>query len=489
MLARASLGIAIALCVSGTAQADLSISNKPTQNVICDAGVCTATAKGANLNVTDLTNMLATGDTTVKFGGGALAIQVLDEFSWTSGSRLTLDANTSVGFHKMVTVAGQGALAITYNDGSNDGDLKFFGKGKIDFEQKSSQLTINNKGYTLIWNVESLTTGMKDNPSGNFAIMRDFSGGTHSSSSAIHVLFKGVLEGLGHSIRNLTINNQTLRKRWTQGGFLARNYGTLRDFAFQNAQISVAAYRSATGIVVGLNYGTIEHVHVSGSVNGRVDGGGIAGWSSGHIVDCESEAQVSSSRAGGVVGLNHGSILRSRATGAVTGYLAGGLVGWQLGTVDQSYATGSVTVPSSGHGGGLSGGTFKQHIRVGPIYNSYSTGPVDGSSSAVVGGLEGRDVGGAIYWSYTISSLIGGAVRGGLVGQSHDAQGRFLSDYWDTDMSGATLGCGEGACEGVVGITDAQLKSGLPDGFDPKIWGQSPSINNGYPYLRANPPL
>jgi len=37
-------------------------------------------------------------------------------------------------------------------------------------------------------------------------------------------------------------------------------------------------------------------------------------------------------------------------------------------------------------------------------------------------------------------------------------------------------------------LTDAQLKAQLPDGFDPKIWGQSPTINNGYPYLLANPP-
>jgi hypothetical protein len=28
----------------------------------------------------------------------------------------------------------------------------------------------------------------------------------------------------------------------------------------------------------------------------------------------------------------------------------------------------------------------------------------------------------------------------------------------------------------------------LPPGFDPKIWAQSSNINNGYPYLLANPP-
>jgi len=28
---------------------------------------------------------------------------------------------------------------------------------------------------------------------------------------------------------------------------------------------------------------------------------------------------------------------------------------------------------------------------------------------------------------------------------------------------------------------DVQLKSGLPDGFDPNIWGQDPNIDHGYP--------
>ena len=39
-----------------------------------------------------------------------------------------------------------------------------------------------------------------------------------------------------------------------------------------------------------------------------------------------------------------------------------------------------------------------------------------------------------------------------------------------------------------TGLTDAALKSALPAGFDPAIWGQSATINNGYPYLLDNPP-
>jgi hypothetical protein len=61
-------------------------------------------------------------------------------------------------------------------------------------------------------------------------------------------------------------------------------------------------------------------------------------------------------------------------------------------------------------------------------------------------------------------------------------------DYWDVTTTGQQYGgCGEDY-PGVTGLTDAQLKLALPAGFDPTVWGQDPSINNGWPYLLANPP-
>jgi hypothetical protein len=41
---------------------------------------------------------------------------------------------------------------------------------------------------------------------------------------------------------------------------------------------------------------------------------------------------------------------------------------------------------------------------------------------------------------------------------------------------------------GITGQTTAQLQAGLPAGFDPSIWAEDPGINNGLPYLIANPP-
>jgi len=79
---------------------------------------------------------------------------------------------------------------------------------------------------------------------------------------------------------------------------------------------------------------------------------------------------------------------------------------------------------------------------------------------------------------------------GGLIGD--DEPDDLTNDYWDLETSGITdpsQGAGNVSNDpGITGLTDAQLKSGLPAGFDLTIWAQSPDINNGYPYLLANPP-
>jgi hypothetical protein len=41
---------------------------------------------------------------------------------------------------------------------------------------------------------------------------------------------------------------------------------------------------------------------------------------------------------------------------------------------------------------------------------------------------------------------------------------------------------------GIKGLTTTQLQAGLPHGFDHSIWAQDAKINDGFPYLRGNPP-
>src|SRR5437764_10052336 len=94
------------LCAATAAQAAVTISTRATNNMSCTGGVCTPTAPKANLNVTDLANMLAAGDATVVSESAAKDIEFKAPLSWTSTSRLTLDSYRSIVFQQPITVTG-----------------------------------------------------------------------------------------------------------------------------------------------------------------------------------------------------------------------------------------------------------------------------------------------------------------------------------------------------------------------------------------------
>ena len=171
---------------------------------------------------------------------------------------------------------------------------------------------------------------------------------------------------------------------------------------------------------------------------------------------------------------------------------AGGLAGAIVGTVSQSVSTGSVTAGDSGIAGGLAGEYFGDSVTA--IENSYATGSVTGSSYAKIGGLIGaqhksRSSEELVETSYATGVVSGGTSSevGGFVGQS-TSESLYGDDYWDTTTSGTSQAVGKGKSKGIIGLTTEQLQSGLPTGFDPAIWGEKSNINNGLPYLLANPP-
>jgi len=55
-------------------------------------------------------------------------------------------------------------------------------------------------------------------------------------------------------------------------------------------------------------------------------------------------------------------------------------------------------------------------------------------------------------------------------------------------QSGQADGAPGATPQGVTGRTTAQFQASLPAGFDPGIWAQAPTINNGLPYLIKNQP-
>jgi len=464
------------------ASAFLHISKKATANVSCSAGVCAATAKQAVLNVSDLANMLASGDVTVQSGNLAQDIEIDAPLTWASTSRLTLDSYRSITFNRPVIVAGTGALTITTNDGGAGGDYAFVGKGHVEFWDENSDLNINGGSFFLVKNMRALVHAGNRRGGDNIALMRNINAGGTTYGDAPIGDYGGWLEGLGNTISNLTVNNSLNSGKLG----LMRSYSpdfplvaSIRDIRLKNFQITGTGSETKAGTLMGQSLGgSVHDVHVSES---SVSSTGVASEAGGLIGDAaagttsgsDSAAVISvgnNSSAGGLIGTQEQfgtPIDRSFATGAVSGgdnSKVGGLVGENIGApITNSYATGSVSVGNSSQVGGLVGANEEGNIPP-SIGTSYSTGTVTGGIGALVGGSLGADVADS-----SISDL-----------------------YWDLDTSGISdpsQGAGNVSNDhGITGVSDSQLKSALPAGFDRHVWGQDPSINNGYPYLLGNAP-
>ena len=462
--------------VSG--HAAVSISTKPTQNMSCSGGVCTPTAKKAVLNVSDLASMLASGDVKVSSGSLAQNIEIVAAFSWTSTNRLTLESYRSITFKKPVVVAGTGALTITTNDNGSGGDFQFVDKGRVEFWDTSSSLIINGLTYTLVKSIRQIAKAAHTNGVA-IAVARDIGAGRKVYTSAPVVELSGILEGLGNTISNLTINSDN------DGYYLgliriydrSRATDSIRDIRLAKAKIVGTAFGQQAGVLVGLLHsGAVVNSSATGSVT--LSGiqsvaGGLVGYNVAAIVNSHSEALVSAA--------DNGS--------------AGGLVGtnYQLSAIIKtSYTTGDVSGGEGANVGGLVGDNVGA-----PISNSYATGVVTGGNNALVGGLIGKNEDGNIAPSvgqtYSIGAVSGGseAILGGLIGRDIEDSSNIYA-YWDLDTSGiSNPGQGAGNIEndpGITGLTDAQLKSGLPVGFNPAVWSEDSNVNDGYPYLIANPP-
>ena len=528
MFRRRSALVAVAVTFAAqAAHADVTISSKPTQNMSCDAGVCTATAQKAVLNVADLQTMLASGDVAVKTGSLAKDIDINQPLSWTSSSRLTLDAQRSVQIEKQVTVAGQGALTVTTNDtGDNGRDAKGKSEGEfiivpehgsVQFWDAGSSLMIDGNNYTLVYDIETLASDIAANPAGFYALATDYDAsvdGTYSSPPILNS-FSGSFEGLGNQFINVRIGLPEAQEKIGFFTYLGPG-GVLRNLILSRSSVRWRGKASYAALLLAENDGgTVASSHVDGRLDGKAFAtGGLVGINgsvnaakiefSSASVEIARKGMTSEEYAGGLAGINaQGSISASYAKGNLDvsggGMYGGGLVGLNSAAIDTSYSISAVSV--TGNVLGFAGGFVATQHGPGKIDNCYATGSatvLHGDRWAGAGGFMAfnGDVGwsgGTVAHSYSTGTpkiVLGGSFNylGGFAGGNGNGQDALTIDYWDTTTSGESAGFGTDYCPGVEGLSDAQLKSGLPAGFDPKIWGSDPSINNGYPYLRANPP-
>jgi hypothetical protein len=357
----------------------------------------------------------------------------------------------------------------------------------------------------------------------------------NDSTDALVGLF--FLLGQGSAARDVNVLNATITASDPDGpvaGVLAGGADGAASRVAVSGNITALNRHSDAGGLTGVTTlaASIDNCHaaVAITVGDYSRAGGLVSQDGGTISRSDASGSVSGtfmSRVGGLAGFADKPISNSHASGDVSagqsGW-AGGLAAESSSVVSQSYATGKVSVANIGGGeaGGLVAIVDSSNLQL--ITESYSTGEVEGTHGGYLGGLVGNAnhgttitksyalgsvtlptykgwVGGLIGWEnqatvsqvYSIGPVSGGAAAfvGGLVGED-SSPGSFSSAYWDLDTSGISdpsQGAGNTANDpGITGLTDAQLKSGLPAGFDPAVWGQSPAINNGYPYLLALPP-
>jgi hypothetical protein len=493
--------------MASTANAALVISSGTTSNVVCTTGVCTATAASAVLNAGTLQNMLARSNTKVTTGTAAKDIVIAAPVRWPGRQELTLEAPRSIRINAEVTVAGNGAVTFST---ANDSAPSFGSGGRLTFSTLTSALKINGRAYILVNSVESLAIAAEDNFDGAIAFAQDYDAAPDGvyPDSPFAGTFSGDFNGLGHTIKNfrLAYVGEIGEPPRVIGLFAQLGTGgTIENISLTDAQVSSVNNFGNLGLLVGQNRGAIDRVSVAGRVIGTPDAnvlGGLVGFnvSTGTITNSRSGADiVDGFFSGGLVGFNQGEIFRSSATGTVTAQerlsTVGGLVGSSMtasgvgavrARISQSFATGAVT--SSGTFAFIGG--LIADTALSTIVNCYATGPVSGTGASgerAIGGVIGNLLNttlGATYATGAIRGVAGDRI-GGVAGSTRLPNLRLIAtNYWNRTTTGVTRGTGVGV-RGFVGLTSAQLKARLPSGFNPAIWGQSPNVNEGFPFLKA----
>jgi filamentous hemagglutinin family protein len=409
-------------------------------------------------------------------------IDINGKLTLSNKAALVLSAGNNINVNAPMAASGTATLSFTAtNDVNVNAVMTAVGTASLDFEPGSGNLnmalgpdgftgrvdicircplTIDGNQYIVINSLGSSNTllsnnlqGIENNLSGYYALGGNIDASTTSTwksgagflplgdnNNASGNSFSGVFDGLGHTIKNLTINRPNANYvglfGYGSSGAIIRNVGLI------GASIKGNNY---VGGLVGFSYANVRNSYVTGSVAGADYVGGLVGangnrisLAGGPVGNSFSAAAVAGSNyVGGLAGYNNGGMINlSFATGNVSGSgkSVGGLVGYNYGgDISSSYATGSVT------GGNYVGGLVGRNY--GGIVDSYATGSASGGN--YVGGLVGANgFGGSIGNSYSTGSVTGSNYVGGLAGA--DA-GDVTASFWNTDTSGqATSAAGTG---------------------------------------------
>ena len=261
-------------------------------------------------------------------------------------------------------------------------------------------------------------------------------------------LFSGVLDGNGHTISNLYINQPT-KNNIGLFSIIFSLGNPIKNLGLLNVDIQG---NIIVGGLAGLGVADIVASYVTGTVKGiRTIGGLVGSNGEGRIISSFTNVDITGNTdVGGLAGISGVLIRDSYALGSVTGVIrVGGLTGENEGLIINSYATGEVNGKNNTGGlVGINGVSF-----LGEIINSYASGAVNGESNT--GGLVGTNniasnsISTIIINSYASGAVNGESNTGGLVGTNNIAS-NSTSTIINSYASGAVYG--ESNTGGLIGI-------------------------------------
>jgi hypothetical protein len=339
--------------------------------------------------------------------------------------------------------------------------------------------------------------------------LKDFGDSSFNLIGSDSYPFKGLFDGDGHTISNLTYtvtgDEEPAEDDVIMHFGLFRHIddpnAVIKDLSLLNPDILPASTCQKRLFYVGalagsLGSGSIRNCSIEG---GQVQGerlvGGLAGWNKGTISDCYTTCTVGQAEQrllppiieqldrresfGGLVGYNsYGEISNCHATGKVFGeWSIGGLVGETYGVISNSRSSGDVSGDTSV--GGLVGWSGRKSR----LSQCYATGHVSGRSN--LGGLVGSSSKECnIDTCYATGSVSAEDNAGGLVGwhegdiSSCYATGLVLAD---ADHAGGLVGlnggtirmsCAHGHVSGknrIGGLVGFNLKEDIFLNSDPVV--------------------
>ena len=306
-------------------------------------------------------------------------------------------------------------------------------------------------------------------------------------------VFKGNLDGRGHTIENFDIKQQGSPN---VGIFrTVESTAVIKNLTIEDAKVYG---KSTVGLIAGTFVGQMENVH---SRNCYIKGdeyangsriGGLVGVNDGKIIlssvtGAEGDTLVHGygDDVGGIAGQNShaesvikyswviGDAVRANSNSSyfVTGI--GGITGNNYGTIQESY-TNIRFIYRESYVGGIAGENY------GSIIDSFSLSGVDADNNS--GGIAGKNEG-SISRSYA-AGLVDDSVGGGLVGKNY---GVVDDSLWDTQTTGKSSGCSNCTLDNSFGKTTTEMKqeatyTALGWDFE-NVWQIDEGID--YPKLRA----